>query len=434
MLLTEKSWIGEFFVPDDYHNRFLGKIDYSPEEGVVLSWHVASDKLPRKSNVIHGVLDTGEKCALIYPLYESDLSMKSKQGLHTRHGKTRFSFLLIGDFIAENELFYEVCFSITNLQEFFFPKGWKDQVKYSDGPLLSISSSLGEIEVGNSAPFGFLSNDITSHIYAKNKDALKELDDEFKLISTKYQDPVFVFKKDISYLFRIKVKEGDVVNAIHDYVKNISGLFALLVYHPVFPEYIYVTKRNGNPPVQIDLFPTVIRNKKTLELSVRELSHFNMPITNDKVELAPILINWLDKPELYSTIVASLQNETGFRDEHSLHGELVLYAAQLEMITHKESPKCNEKYKYPIDKYASTDLKNRLQSVLAQVGSNNIGEVIADIRNEIAHVGRPKKLLSVLSMLDLIEISSCLHMTVMGYILSELGINKDIIAEYQRVF
>jgi hypothetical protein len=59
--------------------------------------------------------------------------------------------LLVGYFITHNEPFDKFYFSLTGMQEFFFPKGFKDVVKYSDKPLFTLKTTYGELEVGNSA-------------------------------------------------------------------------------------------------------------------------------------------------------------------------------------------------------------------------------------------------------------------------------------------
>ncbi|MBN8520258.1 MAG: hypothetical protein J0L71_21010, partial [Candidatus Accumulibacter sp.] len=61
VLLESREWVGEFFAPDQYEKRFPGKLSYSPEDGVILSYAITGSELPSESALVHGVLDTGDK-------------------------------------------------------------------------------------------------------------------------------------------------------------------------------------------------------------------------------------------------------------------------------------------------------------------------------------------------------------------------------------
>ena len=56
---------------------------------------------------------------------------------------------------------------------------------------------------------------------------------------------------------------------------------------------------------------------------------------------------------------------------------------------------------------------------------------IGDIRNEIAHVGRPKHWLATLSLGQLVRISQYLQLTIIGYILTNIGVPANAICTYQ---
>ena len=140
---------------------------------------------------------------------------------------------------------------------------------------------------------------------------------------------------------------------------------------------------------------------------------------------------WLENSKKYSMIVSSLQSATGFSDWHSVHGELVLYATQFESISHSDKADSNKKYIHPVEKYGSEKVKSQLTTIFNNVGQSDYGKGIGDLRNEIAHVGKPQVLLSKLSLGDMVSISQYLHVTIIGYILTLLGINKNIINNYQ---
>jgi len=433
-LFEEKNWTGEFFVNNVYEKRFMGEINYSPENGVMLSYSITGRDIPNEAKVVHGVLTTGEKCTLLGKFTPQNSGFVWKNDLYVRKGKAWFLCLLVGDWLDENELMYDLNFSLTNLQEFFFPKGFKDLVKYSEKPLFSIKTNYGEIEVGNNASFGILNTDVSTQIYSRNKNALEELKESFQKLEKKYPDANFMLKQDIAYRIYLKIDSGEKIATVFEHIFDIANLFSILVYGPVYPDSICVTKKiEKNHPISINIYPNMSLNKKTMDLCIQERSHFHMPIKKSNIDLASTIMKWLKAPKDYSTIVSNIQHETGYRDEHSLHGELVLYATQFEEISYAASV-MDKKYEYPIDNYGTAKIKDAISKILANAGESDIGIGIGNLRNEIAHVGRPKYLLKKLSMRDMVDLTQCMQMTILGYVLNELGLDRKVISKYQDEF
>lgn len=429
---SEREWNGEFFLPDHFENRFFGTVAFSPEKGVVLSYHITGHDLPGESEFLYGVLDTGEPCTLVGSFSSAHSGFSVKSGLSTRNGKAEFYFLVIGTFLGKGELFSEVSFSLTGMQEFFFPKGYKDLVKYSNEPLFTASTDYGQIVVGNNANFSMLGNDITAQIYNRNDEALADLKHAFEEIDSKYENSFFMLKKEISYMVTIKTNAGCKVEALYEHITDISNLFAILIYSPVCPEIIKLKHVDGDGhPHSSTVYPSMALEKRTADLCKRERSHFHMPITRSKVDLANAITSWLKQSQKFTTIVSSLQHETGFRNQHSVHGELVMYATQFESISHSAGVGNTSKYEYPVNQFGTDKIKNSLTRIFSSVGETAYGKGIGNLRNEIAHVGKPKTLLSTLTIRDMVDISHLLQITILGYVLDAIGINKNIIAEYQ---
>jgi hypothetical protein len=110
-----------------------------------------------------------------------------------------------------------------------------------------------------------------------------------------------------------------------------------------------------------------------------------------------------------------------------------LYATQFEAISYAASA-IDKKYEYPIDNYGTPKIKAGISKILANAGESEIGIGIGNLRNEIAHVGKSKQLLRVLSMRDMVNMSQCLQMTILGYILDGLGLDRRVISKYQDEF
>ena len=94
-------------------------------------------------------------------------------------------------------------------------------------------------------------------------------------------------------------------------------------------------------------------DRRTIEICTKKKSFFNMSINKTNIDLHSVLGFWLNSSKDYQTIVSSIQRETGIRNEHSLHGEIVLYVTQLESISFQSGIGNAQKYAYPLDTYSS---------------------------------------------------------------------------------
>lgn len=430
-LFTEKRWTGEFFLPDAYERRFCGEIHYSPEEGVTLSYIITSHDVPAATEVLHGILTTGDKCTLIGHFSPRSAGITFRSGLTTRPGKAAFPCLAIGDFLAPDERFPDIDFSLTNLQEFFYPSGHQDFVKYSEKSIYSVDTPFGRMEVGNRATFSSLHSDITAHIYSGDQEALDELSASYTEIDTKYPDASFMLKKNIAYRIFLKFDPELRIRDAYDHIVRISNLFALLTYSPVYPESIRLKKQGCNEhPSKIELYPSMVLDPRTIKLITRDRFHWNMPITQSTVPLDCIVSNWLSAPEDYSPIISSIQHETGFRNAHAAHGEIVLYATQFESISHAAG-QIDKKYEYPLTTYGTQKVCNGLLKTFGKSSLEDAAVAIADLRNEIAHVGRPKHWLATLSLGELVRIAQYLQLTIIGHILDNINVPENAIRAYQ---
>jgi hypothetical protein len=430
-LFTEKHWTGEFFLPDFYEERFCGEIRYSPEEGVILSYTITGHDVPAATEVLQGVLSSGDKCTLFGRFSPSHAGVTYRSGLTTRTGKARFLCLAIGDFLANDEQFADIDFSLTNLQEFFYPSGYKDFVKYSEKPIYSVETPFGRMEVGNTATFGSLSRDISSHIYSRDPAALSELSLAFKDIDAKYPESFFMLKKDIAYRVFLIFTPGIAIREAFEHITSFSNLFALLMYAPVYPESIRLRKRGPDKcPITIELYPSMVLDPRTIKLCTSNHSHWHMPITHSTVPLDSIVSTWLQAPQNHSPIISSIQHETGFRNAHAVHGEIVLYATQFESISHVAGQK-GKKYEYPLASHSSHKICDGLMNTFGVYSLEDAAVAIGDLRNEIAHVGRPKQWLANLTLGQLVRISQYLQLTIIGYMLASIGLPENAICTYQ---
>ena len=432
-LLEPKVWIGEFF-SSNYEKRFPGKVIYSPENGIVLDYTITGLEQPAATEYVYGVLENGRKCTLVGWFDPAHSGMSIHHGFSTLSGKNGFHFLVIGEFLNDNSMFKKLTFTITSLHEFFSPRGFKDSVRHTGRPLIEAALSYGRLSIGTTASFISLSKDIAAHIYSHNESAINELQECFKAVEERHPKSFFMLKKDIDYNVRLEMNSEADVRSLYKHILELTALFSILLYNPVLPESIEIHSGEDENRLSLEVYPSQVIDKRTLEFATQQSSHFHMPITNSNIDLAKTIEQWSTMADDFSVIVSSIQTETGFRSRHSILSDLVLYATQLESISYSASIQNQDRYEWPIDTYGSIQLKDVLSKLFSKANAKSVGQNIGDLRNEIAHIKKSRKLLIVLSQVDLIIISQCLQLVIIGYILRQLGIQETTAKEYLDAF
>ncbi len=437
-LLDRTDWMGEFFAPDDYANRFCGRLSYTAEDGVELDYFeiVTPSKQhfsPRIADILYGYLNTGSRCTLFGKLSKG-ISVRLHGGHSIMQGGQRFPVLVIGGFVSSAKVYSRVSFTLSGMQEFFTPKKRRNMLKLSPEPLLKAQTSYGTIGIYNTARLSPLIG-IESLVHSDHAMAQQKLINSFNKIKNCYPNSSYESKSNLSHYITISLNHETSIIEILKYVSDIAGLFALLTCTPIYPEYIDIMTNEQDGPEILKVYPTMIREQRTIELATQENHNVLMPITYSTIDLAKTFEAWHAQANGYSVIVSAIQNETGFRNVHSLHGEIVLYSTQLEYISKTRVKGDKEKYNYPLQTYASPKVKAGLEQLFEKTSrTQTLGEAISNLRNEIAHPMKPKKLLNKLSLQDLADIARYLQMTIIAFILTELGIAEATVEAYQNKF
>jgi hypothetical protein len=427
-LFTKTSWTGEFFLPDKFDARFTGTLSYSPEEGVVLSYRKSDDTLLPDSSVLHGILDTGEKCSLFGDFSLSFPAWSNINGLTTESGTAGFKLLAVGEFQNEPCMVNSVRFTLSGLQEFFGFR--KNSAKLQKAPLQSSRLPFGLLEVWGAGQFDVLSEDISLDIYSENNDAMLCLTEAFAEIKKKFPNTHFMLKKNSKYVMRLTFDDPISIFEAYKHIATISDLFALLRDSPTHSETISSSfKDPANGDVNLTLYPSMGLNNATIELEKRYRPHLQLPISSSNVDITSVLREWVSSPVRESILLPAIQHEIGFRTTHSAHGELVLYTSQLESISYSDG-NTERKYAYPLECFGTTRLIGVLERLLSVAGIESIGAAIGDLRNEIAHVGRPKKYLQRLDLGSLMSVARCMQLTIAAKNLTDLGVSADLVKKY----
>lgn len=426
-LFSAKTWAGQFFVPGHFEGRFQGTLSYSPESGVLLTYRVDADNVPSVTEALHGVLDNGDMCTLFGNFSIAGAGSTVRNGLQTINGKRGFKMLAIGGFLPPDIETDNISFMLSGLQDFFYPVG---RAKFRDNPVESIYIPVGELEVLTAGNFDVLSADITDDVYSRNEPALSALSDAYREVQEKFPDAHFLMKKKVEYTLRLKLNKPNPIVSCYSHIADICNLFSVLLSTPTYPEQVTVSIRNDEEfSTRIEIYPSLGLNAETIRICQRSRHFSDLPITAADLPLDPTIKKWMADPERHSVLVSAIQHEVGFRTEHTAHGDAVLYASQLESISYAAGHK-KDKYEYAILRFGTPKLLTALESVLGESGSAAVGIAVGDIRNEIAHVGRPRTRLANIKLAGLMKFSYCLQLVVAANALESITVPRDVVQRY----
>ncbi|AEB50488.1 hypothetical protein [Aeromonas veronii] len=431
----EYEWTGEFYFKNFSH-RFFGKVTYSSEKGLHLHYTAPSteDEIEktRTGKVLYAALDNGRLCTLFGDFNFGYAGLRCSD-INTHYGVFSVAFCIFGGHLSEDAKFDEVCFEFDNTQEFFFPAGYVDHIKFNKEALYKVVVPDGVISVENAAKFKYLPNDLRGALFCENEQALNDLQAAWDKIREEYKNVLLTFKTELSYYFRLKKNNNVPIKELLREVFRVSDLLSLFFDRPVYAKEIkFIERANPNDVKTLPVLASMAINKSTLKLAQSKVHHLHLPLTTRTVDLEKALMKWYQIDDSHSSIVSIIQHETGYRTEHETNSELVLFATQLESINISLSGKSIEKYTKPINKYGSDLLIDRLRNALQVQKHDCYGKKLADLRNEIAHVGRPKTLLKAIGHYQRMVISRCLKLIIQSYLLSMLGIEDVHIKEYQK--
>ncbi|EFJ1801459.1 hypothetical protein HIJ22_003137 [Escherichia coli] len=423
------SFHGEFWHdPTDNKGRFSAKIEYSSYNGLTLDYCISDSDSPKKCERLYGILNTGEPCTLIgeFDFTHSAIRLgkvKVLTGLH------QFSIMIFGGFYDESKNLDSCYLSLHGLQEFIHPQGRITQLKFSTKPILSTKGDNWKIDLINTASFDLVGDSLTNIINCQIEDALEKFKNDFSETKSSFPNALFSIRKNLKFYLRYeKISKDTIENNISDLWK-ISSLFSILLNKPILPDDLHL-RFEGNKERSPCLF-TIGVEQRTIDLATRNIHHHYLPLDWKQIDFNKIINKWFEIGENYKSLSVTYQNETNYRTLHQAHADIILYATQLEAINHSLNGKKEQKYMTPINEYASPTLKQNLEQAFINLNDKSIGENIATLRNELAHVDRTKVLMKTMKIDDYIKIGLYLKIIVTSHLLFNLGLNKEQIERYQ---
>jgi hypothetical protein len=427
-LFDPTKWTGEFFHPENFEGRFSGTLDYSPEDGILLTYRKADDTQLPDSDVLHGVLGTGEKCTLFGHFTLRGSGFSTLNGLHTKTGTLGFKLLAIGEFLTDDFSTDRLTFTLSGLQEFFGPR--ENSAKFQKSAIHTSQLPFGALEVWATGQLAPLSNDIGMDIYCEDTDDMNELSIAFGIIKEKFPNKHFMLKKRSTYAMALNLSRSTSIFDAYKYVASISDLFALLLDSPSHPESLATFFHKADTGIsKIELYPSLRLNSATIKLAQKRKHHLQLPISASNFDFTSALSAWMTSNAKESVVISAMQHEVGFRTEHTAHGDVVLYSSQLESLSFVAGH-VKDKYEYPVATYGTDNLLAALEKSLSENGVEQVGKAIGDLRNEIAHVGKPKYYLAKMTLRDLMDVTRCLQLVLTAHTLTSIGVTRLLICKY----
>jgi hypothetical protein len=424
------EFFGEFF-EQEFSNtgRFAGKIKYSPHNGLQLEYSISDSDAPNSCERLFGILSNGKKCTLVGEFDFNNGSLHIGQ-IQVKSGVHGFYYLIIGDFVGDDQLVESTHFTFNGMQEFIHPQGWATQLKYQETPIVKVSSDNWDIEVNNVANYSMVGNRLKNLIDSRDDQAKEKLDAALDSIQEDHPKAHFNLRKSLKYYVRYSTSEAKGASDNINDITKIASLFSILMARPVFPEEIRLTLNGGGKTV--DVLNSMVLETRTVELAQEEVNHHFMPLNWKQLDMSAVLSNWFKVYNDFNVLSVAHQYETGFRTLHYAHSDIILYSTHLEAINIDLGGGTSTKYMNPIETYASHDLDFKLRKAFEKTGEENLGKAISTLRNELAHVGRPKVMMKKLNINNYIEIGQMLKLVVISHLFSKLGIAREKIHNYQR--
>lgn len=430
------EWLGLFWTPNK-EIEFPGKLIYTPEDGILLEFMCAAGKKFEKTSCLHGALATGETCTLLGNFDSSRFGFHFGE-ISIYKGKPKFNAVIFGVHTFPDEKFPGFALDLTNFQEFCHPQGLKHLAKYSSQPLFKSKIKNLEISIINTGKFSYLGNTIENLFHCKNEEVIDKISKAILEISQQHEHDEIMQRKDIGWELWVENSEKMPYVEINKNISLLENLLSLLIFSPVLRSEASILRESKQVEGKFERLPLLTSlfdvSKHKIKILQKEISNFHQAITPRTVSnFSEIISNWFASYEGFQSFVLQIANRFGRYHEHELRASIVLSLTQLEAISHYlGSNKQKDKYDLPLERYDKTNVRGVLKYTFELDDIGKLGEKLQELRGEIAHVGRPARLIKKIGVSGLMNVSRCLEIIITSHIYKQLGISESNIIEFQK--
>ncbi|NYF34480.1 HEPN domain-containing protein [Stenotrophomonas sp. JAI102] len=434
-LLIEQEWACTLFPADHPELAFPGVLKHSPTSGLTLQFATPIDaRYDEDYHHLHGYTSAGVAITLVgnFSTKTAGLNLRSGMAYHTSKGHP-FQFAIFGHHFAADSAFIEYTFDIAGADAFFARSGSIALIPFGSEPLFRALSGSCEFSGRFTGTFNSLPPRLSDYILGNDDDAMAELQAAYTTIREKHQDFRPLIKKSAKFAFKLSIPDGADVMSAQRNCQAVADLFAILFFGPAKLSRLTATVKDEKGfPHEFDVFPWRLSEAGSLQRAADDKSYLHLPLNNLDVNFGELLSKWMQISDKFSTTLSIVQSSTTLISESEVLSRIVLNVAQLEGMAHEAGKHENQKkYQYGIDTYSSPFLSNFLKSLLRREASD-LGKAISDLRNDIAHMGRPRTYLDKMSFRDKYAACLALEAVIIGYVLDQLGASKTSVEKYQK--
>jgi len=432
-LLTDQAWTGTFYPPGREDLAFGGELCYSPTEGLKLKFAISTSRdLGCDIRFLHGETSNGTPCTLVgsFEPKKAGFSMQNGYSYCTANDGYPFSYVLFGAHVEDSTTFGCFQFDFTGSQHYFAPESSNRQIPFSREILFSAVTDLGIVEVFHTGSFDFAPNDLRAFLHGHDEIALSKLQSSYEAIKAEHPQFFPFLKKTLAFSFHLKIAPESKVNSALKACLKVANLFSILRFSPTRLSHVWaIASDESGQRYSLPVLPSMIADGDTIKRSLSDTSYHDLPLTMMDFDFSVVLYNWLKKHDDFDTVTSAIQSQGRTVSPHDALSSIVLIATQLEGIGH-QAGQVKDRFGFSARKYSSEKLIGELASLLT-CSEQCIGIAISDLRNEIAHVGRPKKYLARLNSRQKYKVARLLELVVLGYLLEEIGVSTTSRKKYQ---
>jgi hypothetical protein len=428
-LLGEAEWSGLFHPASDEGHTFLGRLRYSATRGSRLEYMVPGSRQPLFDTVVHGILESGHPVTVFSNAPPMPAMPAMRDGYERLTGKMGVNSFCVGEHFDAEPTVSSLSFSVTGLDEFLAADPRVATPSWYGKAVVTHDLGDGALEICHVMSGEGISS-LSERLMHPDPAALAELDTSFHAVRAKHPSEWFYLRTSVKPVMRLTFDSPVSLKAAYQRMSATCDLLALLVRAPVHPVSVSFPWGEGHSRRSIQFCPTNVLEDGTIREAKRQRDPTQMPVTHANAKLEVILRAWLLEHREHVVLVSGLQHGTGWQTRHDTFGAIVLHVAQLESIHHVEVGKGGGKYDYALSKYATPRLLGFMQGLFEVNSMPELVSAVWDLRNEIAHYGRPKLRLPKLSWLERVNIATCLELVIVSRILRALGLDVQTASEF----
>lgn len=434
-LLSEQAWTGTFFPPGRRDLSFGGELTYLPTDGVRLAYAMPMDlDFGGPYDQLYGILTDAIPCTLVGKFDKNNSSCADNHaGLFNMSKGSPFRYVLFGAHLASNETYDAFTFNIAGVQDFFSPR--PERTPYQKMPVLNVPIEGGTLEVCHSASGMGLSKNLRESLILfdgmpDSQNAMAEFQEAYDAIRKSYPNFQPVVKSSLEFYFSFTPTDKMEIPEAFHVCQNVANLFALLFLSPAkINRFEAIARDQNKTAVPLPVFPSALSELSSIERSLTPRSFHQLPINCSDLDLATLIQNWMANADNYTSITSWIQGQNQTVSLHDMYSSIVLSVAQLEIMDGVKNSK--KKYQVALAGHSSQEARDRLCSLLGCT-PEKLGKLIADLRNEIVHLGNRPEILPKLSARKLNNISHLLQAIVTSYALGKVGLPKASQEKYQN--